>query len=154
MDPLSALSLAGTIVQFVDFGSKLLSNSVQLYKSSKGALKTHEELELITGDLQSVIVKLRGTSSIVSGEVAGPLTEVDQRQEDSFRKICDEATQIAKELLSRLRSLRVKNGEHRRWESLKAATKTTWSQDEISSLKQRLSTLKESLHLRSVLSLG
>jgi hypothetical protein len=70
MDPFSALSLAGTIVQLADFGSKLLTSGVQLYRSSTGALKAHEKLELITGDLQSVIIKLRGSSSIVSDTVA------------------------------------------------------------------------------------
>jgi hypothetical protein len=59
MDPLSALSLAGTIIQFADFGSKLLSESLQLYKSSRGTLDANEQLELVTADLQSVIAKLR-----------------------------------------------------------------------------------------------
>ncbi len=95
MDPLSALSLASTIVQFIHFGIKLLSSSVELHKFSRGVLKVHEELELVTRDLQSVIVKLRGTSSIVPEAATQPLTEDDQRQQDSFQKMCDEAAHIA-----------------------------------------------------------
>lgn len=36
MDPLSALSLAGTIVQFVDFSCKLISQTRKAYKSTTG----------------------------------------------------------------------------------------------------------------------
>jgi len=156
MDPLSALSLAGTVVQFVDFGSKLLSESFELYKSSRGTLEANEQLELVTGDLQSVIAKLRMTSNIVSeepSEPSEPLTEKDQRQEDSFQKICEEAMQIAEELLNRLKALKIKGGRHRAWESLKAAVKCAWSKDEIMCLKQRLSIFKESLHSRLMLSM-
>ena len=153
MDPLSALSLAGTIVQFVDFGSKLLSESSQLYKSSLGKLEAHEELELVTGDLQCVIVKLRETFNLVSGEPCGPLQQNDQFQEDSFHKICEEALEIADELLNRLKRLKVKDGKYRAWESLKAAVKIAWSKEEISSLRQRLSIFRESLHSRLMLSM-
>jgi hypothetical protein len=46
MDPLTALSLAGTIIQFVDFGCKLLAEGKELYKSTTGILTVNEELEL------------------------------------------------------------------------------------------------------------
>lgn len=112
MDPLTALSVAGTIIQFVDFGSKLLTHSVELYRSSRGSLKVHDELELVTGDLRSVVIKLKGASE-PPPETDRPLTE-DERQSEDFRKICDEATRIAEELLNKLSSIRVKDGECRR----------------------------------------
>jgi hypothetical protein len=59
MDALSALSLAGNIIQFIDFGSRLLSNARELYKSSVGSLATHDEIVLITTDLKTLIKKLR-----------------------------------------------------------------------------------------------
>src|SRR6187402_1695249 len=99
MDPLSALSLAGTIVQFVDFTSKMLSDSRQLYQSTSGFLDAHEQIELVTADLRSVVAKLQGFWSLASGEPSGPLTEKDQSQDSSFCKICDETTRIAEELL-------------------------------------------------------
>jgi hypothetical protein len=71
MDPLSALSLAGTIVQLIDFGGKLLSDTVQLYKSSCGKLDANQQLQLITGDLQSVVAKLQATPDVASGNAVG-----------------------------------------------------------------------------------
>ncbi len=38
MDPFSALSLAGNIIQFIDFGGCLLGSARQLYKSPVGSL--------------------------------------------------------------------------------------------------------------------
>jgi hypothetical protein len=150
MDPLTALSVAGTIIQFVDFGNKLLKNSVQLYKSSRGSLKANEELELITGDLKCVISKLR---EAFSSSPAGPVIGQNSFQ-GNFVEICDEAAKIAAELLERLNGLKVKDGKYRTWESLKAAVKAAWSKEEIQGLERRLSLLKESLRSGSIDLLG
>ncbi|CZR66945.1 uncharacterized protein PAC_16845 [Phialocephala subalpina] len=153
MDPLIALSLAGTIVQFVDFGSKLISDCCQLYKSSHGTLDVNEQLGLTTADLQSVVSKLRGSSNLVPDEHHQEDAEVHTCQEDSFQQICDEAAQIAEELLNRLDRLKVKEGEYRRWKCLKAAVKSAWSKDEIVRLTRRLSIFKDSLNGRLLLSI-
>jgi hypothetical protein len=59
MDPLTVISLVGNIVQFVDFGGKLLSNAIELYRSPVGKLAGHHQLELVTTDLHALITKLR-----------------------------------------------------------------------------------------------
>jgi hypothetical protein len=64
MDPLAALSLAGTIVQFVDFGSKLLATGRELYKSTNGSLTVNDEIELVTSDLLAITLKLRPDQNI------------------------------------------------------------------------------------------
>ena len=43
MDPFRAFSLAGSFVQFVDFGSELRSKSREIYKSSGGASFANKE---------------------------------------------------------------------------------------------------------------
>ena len=153
MDPLAALSVAGTIIQFVDFGNELLKNSVHLYKSSRGSLEAHEELELITADLQCVISKLRGSFSLRPTGPTPPLAG-DQVLQNNIMEICDKAANIAAELLKKLNSLRAKDGKHRTWESLKAALKLVWSHDEILLSRKRLSHLKDALHVRITQLLG
>ncbi|KAF7935388.1 uncharacterized protein EAE97_008295 [Botrytis byssoidea] len=54
LDPLSALSLAATIVQFVDYGSKVISDATELHHSSEGALANNLELSTIIPDLSSI----------------------------------------------------------------------------------------------------
>lgn len=149
MDPLTAFSVAGTIIQFVDFGHQLLRSSVQLYKSSRGSLKTHEELELVTADLQCVIAKLRGSVSVESSNCAPTDTGGDYSGK-TFTLICDETEKIADELLKKLCGLKVEDGKNRKWKSLKAAVQAAWSKEEIKSLETRLSRLKESIYSRSL----
>jgi hypothetical protein len=64
MDPLTALSLAGTVVQFVDFRSKLLLAGRELYKSTTGSLTVNDEIELVTSDLLAITQKLRPDQSL------------------------------------------------------------------------------------------
>jgi hypothetical protein len=128
MDPFAALSLAGTIVQFVDFSSKMVSSGLELYQSSTGALEINDQIDLVATDLSALVRKLRHEQNI----------------NDAFEKICEEATKIANELLVRLGKLRVK-GKHRAWDSMQQALKNVWSKEEVTSLLARLSTIREAL---------
>jgi hypothetical protein len=76
LDPLTALSVAGTIVQFVDFSSKILSHTAEFYNSAEGALSTNEELELVTADLSNLLARLRRPLYI--GGATNPPTQADQ----------------------------------------------------------------------------
>jgi hypothetical protein len=59
MDPLTAFSVAGTVIQFVDYGTKLLLEAHRPYKSTSGVPTANQELELVTADLRGVIRKLQ-----------------------------------------------------------------------------------------------
>jgi hypothetical protein len=78
---------------------------------------------------------------------------VDNQLQNNLHKLCDESILLSEELLNKLNGLRVRDGKHRGWESLKAAVRSAWSKDEVLSLRARLSTLKESLESRSLLSI-
>jgi hypothetical protein len=147
MDPLSALSVAGTVVQFVDFGSKLLRAGKDLYKSSTGVSATNAELETIAKAIQSVILKLRQSSGPFEGfSPPGPLTNVENEVHLSFDQICDGVASIAEELLEKLQTLKVQNHKHRRWESVRKALKAMLSEKELGDLLKRLAMFKEALN--------
>jgi hypothetical protein len=150
MDPLSILSLAGNIVQFVDFGHKLLSDSRQLYKSSTGTLETHVQLELVTSDLQALILKLRQTKLLTDS--AAPLPK--QQTHKDLEDLCDEAEKVAQELITRLNSLKSKDGKPRKWESVQLAVKMAWKEEELNRLKNRLSEFRAVLETRLVFSVS
>jgi hypothetical protein len=150
MDPLSALSVAGTIVQFVDFGSKLLKEGRGFYNSPSGALASNQELEIITTALQSVVTKLR--QSIGSSEVSALLTDAEHEHQLSFYQICDGAATVAEEPLAKLKGLKVQ-GKRRKWDSLQKAVKSMWSKQEVEDLVKRLSTFKEALNTQLLSSL-
>ncbi|KAH6672603.1 hypothetical protein B0J14DRAFT_514181 [Halenospora varia] len=144
MDPLTALSLAGNVIQFVDFGSKLLSQGYELYKSTGGRLELDEELELITADLSGLINKMRhanvhGPRRIPSST---PLQD-SNAQQLVFENICHEATQIAEAILVKLELLKIDDTKNRKLETFKRMWKRVWSQNEIDVLLVRLSRLKD-----------
>ncbi|CAG8948956.1 hypothetical protein HYFRA_00002084 [Hymenoscyphus fraxineus] len=143
MDPLAALSIAGTIVQFVDYGTRLLSNTHELYRSSTGTLEANNLLELVTIDLQALITKLRASISVQGAD----------QEELSFQRLCDQAAQVAQELLGRLDNLKIKSSKKNPWESFQKAIKSAWSEREITDLKARLLGFREVLDSRLLFSI-
>ncbi|CAG8981479.1 hypothetical protein HYALB_00003050 [Hymenoscyphus albidus] len=143
MDPLAALSIAGTIVQFVDYGTRLLSNTHELYRSSTGTLEANNLLELVTIDLQALIAKLRASISVQGA----------YQEELSFERLCDQAAQVAQELLGRLDNLKNKSTKKKPWESFQKAIKSAWSEREITDLKARLLGFREVLDSRLLFSI-
>jgi hypothetical protein len=141
MDPFTALSLAGNVVQFVDFGIRLVSRGSELYTSATGSLTANDELELVAADLNALTAKLR---SSFNSEQIECFTQEDQIFADSFERICNEAAMIAEELMGDLDKLKVK-GEHRKWKSLWIALHTAWPNHQAASLERRLSRLREAL---------
>lgn len=148
MDPFTGLSLAGNIIQFIDFGGRLLSNARELYKSSVGSLAVHDEIILVTADLDVLVKKLR--KSMYSGLGS----EGDDDRWKNLREICDEAAMVAEELLERLETLKLNfDSKHRGWDTIKLAIRSLWNEKEITNLSDRLATLKGALKTRVLLSL-
>jgi hypothetical protein len=153
LDPLTALSLAGTIVQFIDFGKKLLSQGTELYKSTNGKLTVDEEVGLVIADLGAVIGKIRRRDILNPADVSGAFSEDDQRQQDAFEAICDEAAKVAQELLAKIQKLTIKSPKRSKWEAFYQIVRRAWSKDEIDGLLDRLSTLKQALETRVLFAL-
>lgn len=147
MEPLAALSLAGNIVQFVEFGGKLLKSTRELYKSSVGGtLPINHELALVTSELRVLITKLRQYFPKTAGNAP------DQEVNGGFEKICDEAAKVAEELVRRLDTLKV-GGKASKLGSFYYAIRSLWSEKEIAELTARLSVLKESLESKVLFSM-
>ena len=152
MDPLTAFSVAGTVIQFVDFSSKLLLGAHGLYKSTSGVLTANQELELVTNDLRGVIRKL----SILATQSSPGQDEEDRKLQESFVEIRDEATRLATELMTKLERLKVKEdlkGHQRAWASLFKAVESAWTRDELHEMRLKLKTLKEAMESRLLFSL-
>jgi len=103
MDPLTAFSVAGTVIQFVDFSTKLVLGARELYKSSSGVLSANQELELVTSDLQAVLQKLGSWTDNAPDEPSGK----DHELKASFALVQAEATRLAGELMTKLDRLKV-----------------------------------------------
>jgi hypothetical protein len=54
MDPLTALSVAFSVVQFVEFGIKILETDTEIYHSASGTSVQSAVIEDVTRDLQGL----------------------------------------------------------------------------------------------------
>jgi hypothetical protein len=140
MDPLTALSAAGTIIQLVDFGSRVIFGSCSIYKSAGGALPVNEELEITTRHLTILASKLR--RPLQSRHL--PASQGQNAQLKALRDLCDGCLEVADELLVRLEALKAE-GRHQKWKSFKQAVKAAWVQKEVDALHQRLCNFRRSL---------
>jgi hypothetical protein len=104
MDPLIALSVAGTIIQFVDFGIKILKHGSTLYHSSTGLLPVHEEIELVATDLAELTARL--SRSLRIGGKGGVETRLVE-EEKALEGLCASCSKVARELFEKLARLRV-----------------------------------------------
>jgi len=147
LDPISALSLAAAVVQFVDFSSKLVSKGYHLYHSVGGALPQNLELEAVASELSQLATRLR------YHDRSGDLTKLS-KEEKSLDAMSEQCTNIADELLSRLEKLKVEKGaKHRAWKSFRQALKSVWNKDELDELSERLLGYRDQLQFQILLSM-
>ncbi|KAH8803380.1 hypothetical protein F5884DRAFT_903935 [Xylogone sp. PMI_703] len=146
LDPLSALGLAGNIVQFVDFGIKVLRGTVERYKAADGSpLKIHEEIELIITDF-SKAARLMSESSQSSVRSADP-------NETALRELCEKCLDISKEMLTRLNKIKssLKKNKGKLYPSFIEALISVFKHEEIQNLIRRLSSFREQIQIRIIL---
>jgi hypothetical protein len=150
MDPLSTLSLAGNVIQFVDFGSKLISQGYELYKSSNGQLAVDEELELVTSDLRDVILRIQGATVITPLHPStSAMIDSSSSYSTPFARICVEAVEVAQVILNKLDGFKIdsniKSSKSRKLETFHQILKRLWSKNELDQLQERLKTLKDEI---------
>ena len=91
MDPLSALSLAGNAIQFVDWGTKLASKSVEIYRSAEGASVSNKDLKT---NLVAIVTRLEvpKTGQIQSSGLS--------KDELALQKLSISCKEVANDLLA------------------------------------------------------
>lgn len=92
MDPVSALGIAASVVQFLQFGSSLVSKTRQIY--SQGAISDHVECESATRRLVDLTKQI--TNSLTDLGSLGALSLDSQ----ALQKICEKCVELSNGLLS------------------------------------------------------
>lgn len=102
MDPVSALGVAAAVVQFVDFGVRLISSTGQLYRSASGHTEEEVYLTTIASDLSQLARCVRSEatslSDIKTDGIGGPYS--------TLRIICEECEEAAQQLDAAIRKVR------------------------------------------------
>ncbi|KAM5347420.1 hypothetical protein ACJ41O_010425 [Fusarium nematophilum] len=96
MDPPSALGIAAAVVQFVDFGQRLLSQTWHIYRSASGEDLALRELSTVSGDLTQLAKGIRDALDRQQMGAKGAF----QVEDDLLLRICGECDAIAAEIKS------------------------------------------------------
>ena len=137
MEPFSAISLASAIIQFVDFGSRILSSGYETYLSTNGATEDNVDLESLTRSLYKFQDQLSAPS------------KQPMHNDRELQKLARRCSFLAGDLLVLLDSFKVKEyGLIRTWDALRQSCRLVWKKDEISRKEKMLNSITGQVNSR------
>ena len=133
MDPLSAISLAAAVVQFVDFGSRLLRNTAAIYRSSSNQIRGTNDVSSISQDLSALSNEVESKSRLA-------LRTSSEISEEIFVRLCGACRDIGAELQDCVADVKiyVKGNPERAVRSFLSALQQMRSAEKINDLRSRL----------------
>ncbi len=141
MDPLSAFSLACGVLQFVDYGCKLISTTKNFYQ--KGSLEGNDDLERQISHLSALRSALNSNRAL---NCAG------YQDYQELLTLAGECDATAQELLEVLDNLKV-SGSHRIWKSLDKSFAMRRRKGTIERLNNKMDSFRKALDTRILVSL-
>jgi hypothetical protein len=148
MDPVSAFSLAGTILQFIDSGSKFIGIAWRFYRRSPGSSDELSELAVLTQHLTDVLGSLKSSASS-HNESGGNHSAISDLADD-----CKATGNQLLALLTKLLKLPSdKDKKPRKRDAVKVAFRTLWGEDDIRSLQSRLDGFRAQFNVSLLVSL-
>ncbi|KAH7309520.1 hypothetical protein B0I35DRAFT_440170 [Stachybotrys elegans] len=103
MDPLSALGIAAAVVQFIDFGTRLVSTAGEIYQSPSGRTENEVSLTTVASDLAQLSTAVSSQTRLLNHG-----THPQGSTEALLLEICEECDRAANELDNAISSLRKK----------------------------------------------
>ncbi|KAK3299633.1 uncharacterized protein B0H64DRAFT_102915 [Chaetomium fimeti] len=137
MDPLTALSTAAAVVQFADFGYRLVKNAHELYTSPQGQKSKHIELSIVSHDLS----RLADAVEAKLGDNEGPGGEVLR-----LCRECASTNHELQEILGKLKA-RGKTKVALAVDSWRVTLKQVATADNIEKLANRLNLIRQQMNV-------
>jgi hypothetical protein len=130
MEPFTAIGLAASIINIVDFALRIVSKGNKIYHSCDGVHSDHGDLELVANDMLLLQNKLQVASS--------PFVQEAKLNDDdrALHELSTAANEVAAQLLQKMNKAKVQ-GRFRRWKSLRQAVKSVWSKPEVDGMATR-----------------
>jgi hypothetical protein len=143
MDPVTALGVASSVVQLVDFTQGLFRSTYEIYKSASGRTETHINLQSITASLKTLTDNLAR-----SVERATPAPDKEPSNHDAeLLTLCQKCRVVAEKLSSALEGLSTQKAQSF-WHSFGVALHTVWKKREIELLENELETFRQQISLQ------
>lgn len=144
MEALAAVSLAGNVLQFIQYAGQLISTGNEIYTSTSGSSERNSELEKVYKTLDNFAVSLQNETAQQSHQTTAPGHSADTyctenlehlRALNTLSRDCKE---VCNQLLEKVRKLKVEDGRWRRCKSFRAALDAAWGGRSLSDLESRL----------------
>lgn len=134
LEPFTALSLAGNVVQFVQFGCTLAAKAHEIHSSNSGTSEENLEMESVTSRLLETVHEIDNHLASL-----GPSIFPDSISKSSRRllEIADACKMIAEDILRRLEAMKTHHPSSI-WTNVRQALKIMWTKDELDALMKRL----------------
>jgi hypothetical protein len=139
MEPLSALAAACAVIQFVEFGSKLVGTGLEVYKSTSGAPEEVVEIEALAAHAEQLSQKL---SSSGKTQILG----TGAQDEAKLRELASRSEKLATEIVTILSTVR--GQPHKTWSAVRTAVQLKWNEGRIKNLQARLDSVKSEIGLQ------
>lgn len=128
IEPFTALGAASSIVQFLDFGSRILVEGYTFYKSQDGATKDNLNVEELVWE-KMILMERMSKATPARGHAA-------TKDDLAVQKLATRCYWLARELLDLLHELRMDpNTRFKKWESLRKAAQQSRSAGRIRKLR-------------------
>lgn len=131
MDPLSALGIAGNVIQFVDFATKLFKEGREVYRSGTAASQEARSLSNIAKELSTL------SNSFTT----------DDLKSLGLREVASQCSLVARDLLAAVDKLTVTK-EKRLWVSFVVALRSVLNERDIQKLWQKVTDIQLRLGLQ------
>lgn len=136
------MALATAIVQFVDFSSKVVTKTIEIYRDHSTLDQSSADLDtiLVTRNLILVTRQLRPDDQIAtaSTEQEAALLELRDRCERLGNELIDLFGRVGRAPAGRWLTL---------WRSLRKAVRRVWNEEKIREIEGRLGRIREQMNL-------
>ncbi|KAE9379537.1 hypothetical protein N431DRAFT_327470 [Stipitochalara longipes BDJ] len=149
MDGLSALSVAASVAQFIEFACSLVSESKEIYQSADGL--PFRQVEAFTAAKRLAELSERINAS---RQVDQPGVKDVSTDDKALQAICDGCISVSKELTLKLKNLKAEDIQRfRGFKSFRQALKSMWSKKAFDDMERRLRGFQAELDAHLLVSL-
>ncbi|KAF2680755.1 hypothetical protein K458DRAFT_87340 [Lentithecium fluviatile CBS 122367] len=136
MDPVTAVGLAASIIQFIDIGTKIFSTAKEMRETATGMTSENRRTADIIGEIRNLSAKLENLEKV-------PQTE----DEKALCRLASECRELSQQILKLLEKT-TPTDPKLKWHALVSACKSLMSQKEKAELAQKLGQCRDHLALR------
>lgn len=126
MDPFSAISLAGNLIQFAEYAARLIAQATAVYRSSTGTTEENADLAVVVGDL-----------STLTGRLAGKAGDGSTNDERALIDLSTKCCALSDELVKTLSKIQGRKRGSKA-ESIRVAWRAMKEKDNLSAMEKRI----------------